>query len=35
MLVDKVEVKVPPGTQPGAKLVLRGKGIKDVNSIYK
>jgi DnaJ-class molecular chaperone len=30
-----VEVKVPPGTQPGAKLVLRGKGIKDVNSIYK
>mmetsp|Transcript_6385 Transcript_6385/g.10462 ORF Transcript_6385/g.10462 Transcript_6385/m.10462 type:complete len:375 (+) Transcript_6385:120-1244(+) len=30
-----VEVRVPPGTQPGAKLVLRGKGIKDVNSIYK
>lgn len=34
-LSGMVEVKVPPGTQPGAKLVLRGKGIKDVNSIYK
>lgn len=30
-----VEVKVPAGTQSGAKLVLRGKGVKDVNSIYK
>lgn len=34
-LKGMVEVKIPPGTQPGAKLVLRGKGIKDVNSIYK
>lgn len=30
-----LEVKVPPGTQPDAKLVLRGKGIKDVNSIHR
>ena len=34
-LKGMVEVKIPPGTQPGAKLVLRGKGIKDINSIYK
>lgn len=30
-----LEVKIPPGTQPDAKLVLRGKGVKDVNSIHK
>ena len=30
-----VEVKVPQGTQPDAKLVLRGKGIKDINSIHR
>jgi DnaJ-class molecular chaperone len=30
-----VEVKVPAGTQPDAKLVLRGKGIKDLNSIHR
>lgn len=30
-----VEMKVPPGTQPDTKLILRGKGIKDVNSIHK
>jgi DnaJ homolog subfamily A member 3 len=30
-----LEVKIPAGTQPDAKLVLRGKGVKDVNSIHK
>jgi len=30
-----VEVKVPAGTQPDAKLILRGKGIKDLNSIHR
>lgn len=30
-----LEVKIPPGTQPDAKLVLRGKGVKDVNSIHR
>ena len=27
-----VELKVPPGSQPGAKLLMRGKGIKRVNT---
>lgn len=26
-----VDVKIPPGTQPGAQLNLRGKGIRNVN----
>jgi molecular chaperone DnaJ len=30
-----LEVKIPAGTQPDAKLVLRGKGVKDVNSIHR
>jgi DnaJ-class molecular chaperone len=31
-LTGEVEVKVPPGTQPEEKRVLRGKGIKKIQS---
>jgi DnaJ-class molecular chaperone len=34
-LTGMVEMKVPAGTQPGAQLVMKGKGIKNVNSITK
>ena len=34
-LTGILEVKIPPGTQPDSKLVLRGKGVKDMNSIHK
>lgn len=34
-LTGMVEMKVPPATQPGAQLVMKGKGIKNVNSITK
>ncbi|CAM9385760.1 unnamed protein product, partial [Ectocarpus fasciculatus] len=34
-LTGMVEMKVPAGSQPGAQLVMKGKGIKNVNSITK
>jgi molecular chaperone DnaJ len=34
-LTGMVEMKIPAGTQPGTQLVMKGKGIKNVNSISK
>lgn len=34
-LSGMVELKIPAGTQPGTKMIMKGKGVKNVNSISK
>jgi molecular chaperone DnaJ len=34
-LSGMVELKIPPGTQPGTQMLMKGKGVKGVNSISK